>query len=642
MRLLGLLFISLVMAQAQAVRDLRVEMDAPPLPDQRQRWALVIGVSTYPNVPPAGQLKYAHRDAEEFARFLRSSQGGGLAGTHVQLLTERQATTGAIRAALGNWLPAVAGPNDVVYLFLAGHAVRGEGGEGYFVSYDADPQNLHATGVSFTELNAAIGGRLRANTVVLIADACHAGAIGWAAGVGSVSDLQPALEGLGGGDRTVLKLLASRPREQSFEDARWGGGHGVFTFSLLNGLRGAAERTGDGVVRAGELLEYVSRVVPEQTGARQNPRVAGNFDGALALATLPVQRTVTDTAGAGLRLRGPAGTAVYVDNRFAGTIRPGGELVIDGLRPGTRRLSLEEPGRGAYEQDVALAAGVTEMDLGTGAEFAVMRLERSIATGDLDGAWKQFQAGPWTPQQRPEAAARMARALEDAGQACVSDYVQSTSVGLKGAMFARAADAFERLEVLRPGEKSVRARALFCRGREEIAGRRFEAAERLLRQSLEMDRGFACAQNALGVALQQQGRVPEARAAFERARQLTPNWALPPLQVAQLLLQGNEPARALPFLEEAARLFPRAAGIQWSLARLNRVLRKPEAFLAAARATIAADANYAPIYSELGQYYDAAGDSTKAAAAYSAYLTLAPNLVDSNRVRERLNQLQRR
>lgn len=177
------------------------------------------------------------------------------------------------------------------------------------MAHDADPQNLHATGVSFAEINAAMGGRLRASTVVLIADACHAGAIGWAADPAKPSELQGALEAMGAPDRNVLKLLASRSREQSFEDARWGGGHGVFTFALLNGLGGAAERTADGVIRAGELLDYVSRVVPEQgTVARQNPRVAGNFEGSLALAMLLERRAVAALEPATLRLRGVAGT----------------------------------------------------------------------------------------------------------------------------------------------------------------------------------------------------------------------------------------------------------------------------------------------------------------------------------------------
>ena len=52
-------------------------------------------------------------------------------------------------------------------------------GETYFVAHDSDPQNLHATGISFREVNDTLTNKLRAATVVLFADACHAGGIGW-------------------------------------------------------------------------------------------------------------------------------------------------------------------------------------------------------------------------------------------------------------------------------------------------------------------------------------------------------------------------------------------------------------------------------------------------------------------------------
>jgi uncharacterized caspase-like protein/tetratricopeptide (TPR) repeat protein len=633
------LFGSILLAQTS--RDLGIEFDAPPLPGNHRRWAVVIGVSSYKFVPPAAQLKFAHRDAEDFAQFLRSPQGGAIPASHVRLLTEQQATAGGIRAAFANWLPQSAGPNDIVYLFLAGHAVRGDQGEDYFVAHDSDPQNLHATAISFAEIQAAIGPRLRANTVILIADACHAGGIGWAGDHAAPSDMQGALESLGARDRTVLKLLASRSREQSFEDARWGGGHGVFTFALLNGLRGAAERTPDGVVRAGELLDYVSRVVPEQTGARQNPRAAGNFEGSLAMAVLPIQRAVKPYQPASLHLTGAPQTAVYIDNRFHGTLRQPGELIVEGLRPGAHRVSIEEPGFTAYEQEIALPAGATTLNIGNAPEFALARFERIIATAAVKTSWDHFRAQPWTDQQRPLATARMAQTLEDTGQACVSDYVQSTTIALKAAMFQRAAESFRTLKTLRPGDTSLDARALFCQARAEIAGGRFPEAEATLRQSLKLDPFFACSYNALGVALQRQARLPEARAAFDHARKLTPNWALPPLQIAQLLIAANEPGKALPYLQDATRLFPKSVGLQWSLARLNRVLKRPEAFLSASRDAIAIDPNYAPIYAELGAFHEANGDAVRAMQAYNIYLTLAPNFIDSNLIREKTQRLRR-
>jgi Flp pilus assembly protein TadD len=526
---------------AQTARDLKFERSAPPLPDKRSRWALIVGVSSYKYAPPSAQLRYAHRDAEEFAQFLRSPEGGAIPGDHIRLLTEGTATLAGVRAALHTWLPGSAGPNDVVYLFFAGHAVVAERGESYFVAHDSDPQNLHATGVSFREVNDTLANKVRAATVVLLADACHAGGIGWTSDPSVPSTAQQSFEALGAKDRAFLKLLASRPSERSFEDERWGGGHGVFTYSILTALRGAAEREHDGFVRVSELIDYVSRVVPEQTGSKQNPRIAGNFEGALPMAALP---------------------------------------------DGQRRPTLDTP--------VLISAAAT--------------------------------------------AATNESTLEEAGQECVSDYVQSTTNALKGPMFLRAAEAFAKLKTFRPNDRSLEAKQDFCQARAQIASGEFNQAIDSLKRSLEIDPDFACSYNALGVALARLGRLKEARSAFETAAGLTPAWALPPLQIAQQFIAAGDLRSAVPYLEKAAKLNPRAIGIQWSLARIYRLLGRGPDFVRAATATVGIDRNYAPIYSELGLYYESIRDHAKAAQAFDNYLTLAPNFTDSTEIRRRAQQ----
>jgi uncharacterized caspase-like protein len=40
-------------------------------------------------------------------------------------------------------------------------------------------------------------------------------------------------------------------------------GHGAFTFALLEGLRGKADRNGNGTVEVRELADYVEERLPE-------------------------------------------------------------------------------------------------------------------------------------------------------------------------------------------------------------------------------------------------------------------------------------------------------------------------------------------------------------------------------------------
>jgi uncharacterized caspase-like protein len=47
--------------------------------------------------------------------------------------------------------------------------------------------------------------------------------------------------------------------------------NGVFTYKVLEGLRGEADRDHDGVVTVSELRDYVEREVPKKTAGRQHP-----------------------------------------------------------------------------------------------------------------------------------------------------------------------------------------------------------------------------------------------------------------------------------------------------------------------------------------------------------------------------------
>ena len=446
----GTLLLLTTLCLAQGTRDLRLEPASRlnPLRDSGTRWAVIVGISSYQYLPPEVQLRYAHRDAAQFSAFLQSTAGGALAPDHIRVLTNEKATLAEVRAALATWLTASAGPQDVVYFYFAGHGVLDDRDDGYFVAHDTDPQNLHATGLSFQEVDAVLSTRLRAGLVVMIADACHTGRLGWSSysGAGPSRAAEP-LARIGQGDRSFLKLLASRPSERSFEDGKWDGGHGVFTHSLLEGLNGQADADGDGMVRASEAIDYVSRRVPELTGMQQHPRVAGTFDARLALATADVSRVVPRAFP--LDVSGPAGSSVYIDNIFRGAIRSAGTLRVDALAPGLHIFSADFPNGSSLNGAVTLPEAPARVAIAPPAPSALAQLRARINAGrvlDPNGAWEFYRSQTFAEAERAAAGALIAGALEGAGQACVSDYVQSTATGLKRAMLERAVDAFDRLQ----------------------------------------------------------------------------------------------------------------------------------------------------------------------------------------------------
>jgi hypothetical protein len=57
----------------------------------------------------------------------------------------------------------------------------------------------------------------------------------------------------------------------SYEDPRWG--HGAFTYSILNALKGPPAALAEGNVSVRSMSGFVSIEVPRLTNNRQNPKV---------------------------------------------------------------------------------------------------------------------------------------------------------------------------------------------------------------------------------------------------------------------------------------------------------------------------------------------------------------------------------
>ena len=87
---------------------------------------------------------------------------------------------------------------------------------------------------------------------------------------------------------------------------------------------------------------------------------------------------------------------------------------------------------------------------------------------------------------------------------------------------------------------------------------------------------FACAYNALGVALTELGRAKSFRQAFEMAAKLTPEWGLPPFfEIAPAAGYVGKPAKAVPYLEKAVSYNPRSVVNRWNLAHVLRIAGDP-------------------------------------------------------------------
>jgi uncharacterized caspase-like protein len=274
---------------------------APPAPPPApavasDRWAVVIGVGAYES-PAIPRLKYSVPDAESIYQTLTGP--AGFKKDNVLLLTdraERKPTLRNIKWALGTFLGRSAKKDDTVLIFFAGHGapevdtrgVERDGLAKYLIPADADPDDLYSTALPMDELQT-IFGRIEAERVVAFLDACYSGAAGGRSfsarrtRAGSVDEI--FLERLTRSKGRAI-VTASRPAEVSIELPELG--HGIFTYYLVQGLKGAGDLNRDGIVSLQELYEYLEQQVSAKSravGGNQHPVMKGEMEGVLPLVT---------------------------------------------------------------------------------------------------------------------------------------------------------------------------------------------------------------------------------------------------------------------------------------------------------------------------------------------------------------------
>jgi uncharacterized caspase-like protein len=259
--------------------------------DPGQRWAVIIGVSAYEDsrIP---SLRYAARDAQVFYDWLVSPGGGRYAPAKVKMLLDKNATNEKIKDALFNWLKQAI-EEDVVVIYFAGHGSPESPDSAqnlYLLPYNAKYDNIAVTGFPMWDIETALKRFIKARRVIIIADACHAAGVGQAFDVAvradrglQVNQINSGLQNLTEIGEGVCVISASRDKEFSQEGREWGGGHGVFSYYLLEGLKGAADFDKSGSVSVGEITVYVSQQVRRATRNAQNPIVAGRFDPSLVI-----------------------------------------------------------------------------------------------------------------------------------------------------------------------------------------------------------------------------------------------------------------------------------------------------------------------------------------------------------------------
>lgn len=488
-----------------------------------QTYALLIGISEYQKLPQDLWLQYANADAATFAQHLQSGRGGGVPPQNLLLLSNREATTAAVRNAFQTFLRNRAGKKDTVFIFIAGHGTVDSKGS-YILTYDSDPQDLSTTAIPIQEIQDLVQQELsKVGRVVLLADVCRAAAIG----ATRPSTVNAAIERLGEASGEILGLMASRPKEVSYEGPQYGGGHGAFTYSVLKGLQGGADENKDQTVNVTEIIDYVRTQVASNTGGKQHPRDFGNMDNSTPLS---------DLRKPGITL---ARYPVLYDSRNG------------------------EP---------LLLAAAQQPSLSSDAARDVNSFQAAIQGGRLlpdqpDSAFTSLDKlkGELTPEQYflEENALRIA--LENQAQQVLLKYLSGDQQPQTRQDFDTASQYMEAAARLTPESLYLEGRKDFFQGRALIYGKNYPVAADLLEQSVRIDPGAAYGYNALGIAYLEQADFRKAIPAFRDASRRAPLWSYPLHNLALSYVESGDYRDAIRSYQQAMKITPQYSYLPYNL-----------------------------------------------------------------------------
>ncbi len=240
-------------------------------------YAIVIGISTYKEVTA---LKFADRDAKIFADYLLSKNGAALDSDKVKLFVNEKATLNNIGNALSDIMISNLKKGDRIVFFFAGHGdydARILKDQALLLLYGAPKQNyfqniFSGDFISTADLNSRFVEPLAAKgcEVMLVVDACHATGLNknLSGGVEGGKITTMALQNM----TSPVKLYSCQANEYSLESEQWGGGRGLFSYVLMEGLYGMADADNNKIVTLRELQRYLEDNVASMAAPnKQNP-----------------------------------------------------------------------------------------------------------------------------------------------------------------------------------------------------------------------------------------------------------------------------------------------------------------------------------------------------------------------------------
>lgn len=272
-------------------QDLKADARATNRP-VADKWAVVIGINEFAEKSLNNNLGM-DRAARDFFAYLVDPRYGRFDRDHVRLLTNDEATRQNILSATGpQWLGQLAGPDDLVVVFIGTHGFPAGDGNTYICASNTVLDNLFATGISMQGFMQSLRKNVKTDRIVLVLQACYSGAAELQSGAKALYknfniDLEKVVLGKG-----YVILSSSRP-----DQVTWGD---IFSRHLI-----AALKQDEGLVPLRSAFQLAQQrteydTTHESVGVKpQTPVIKADWSGNdLVLGVPPVKKIANIPEGA--------------------------------------------------------------------------------------------------------------------------------------------------------------------------------------------------------------------------------------------------------------------------------------------------------------------------------------------------------
>jgi hypothetical protein len=209
--------------------------------------AVVVGIEEYPQI---SSVPFAKADSKAFYNWLRTS--GVADPANIYLLQDWEAERVDILEALKDAKKNIA-PGGRIWFYFAGHGIAHPNtGKRLFVMGNGGPDSYVERSVSFEEIKETVAG----TALTVVADACFNGKGRDGADIRGGKRFMTAVEDIPTAPTDNVEAWFSVTANESSSPLE-GAQHGAFTYFLVGGLSGWADKNGDQNVDTAELHNFV-------------------------------------------------------------------------------------------------------------------------------------------------------------------------------------------------------------------------------------------------------------------------------------------------------------------------------------------------------------------------------------------------